>query len=293
MVSRLLTHPRFAPALLLAGLAWGSAMVLFLLAGPGLGAWADTLLAACFGWNAEAQRFRLDTLLLALLQPPLFVTVVAFFYGDELAAFLRSRRGRAAAGGAAGLFVTLAGWLLATTTVSATGVLPRVEALPAPIREGTPAPAFALVDHRGARVTAGDLRGAPAVLTFVYASCHDTCPALIGRLRALESRQPGATRFLAVTLDPERDTPAALAAHAARWGLGPRWHLLTGDPAAVRRLAGAYRVQWASLPTGDIAHESVIVLLDRAGRVAFTYRGLAHPESRLAADLRRLLAEPG
>jgi len=292
MVSRLLTHPRFAPALVLAVLSWGSAMVLFLLAGPGLGAWADTLLAACFGWNAEARRFRLDAVVLALLQPPLFVAVVGLFYADELRAFLRSGRGRAAAGGAAGLFVALASWLLATTAVSATGVPPHAGALPAPIREGAPAPPFSLIDHRGARVTAEDLRGAPAVMTFVYASCHDTCPVLLGRLLALEARQPGSARFLAVTLDPERDTPAALAGHAARWGMGPRWHLLTGDPAAVRRLAEAHRVQWARRPDGEIAHENVVVLLDRAGRIAFTYRGLAHPESRIVADLGRLVTEP-
>jgi protein SCO1/2 len=96
-----------------------------------------------------------------------------------------------------------------------------------------------------------------------------------------------------VTLDPERDTPAALAEHATRWGLGARWHLLTGDPAAVRRLIEAHRVQAVRLPDGELAHENVVVLLDRAGRAAFAYRGLAHPEARIEADLARLLAEPG
>jgi protein SCO1/2 len=131
------------------------------------------------------------------------------------------------------------------------------------------------------------------VLTFVYANCHATCPVLIGRLRALAARELRDARFVAVTLDPERDTPAALAEHAARWELGPRWHLLTGDPVAVRRLTEAHRVHAVRLPDGEIAHENVVVLLDRAGRAAFTYRGLAHPEARIEADLTRLLAERG
>ena len=293
MVRRCLTHAAFAPALVLAALLWGAAVVGFLLVGPGLGAWADTLLTACFGWNAEARRYRLDTLLLALAQPPLFVAVVAFFYTDELRGFLRSRRGRAALAGAAAVFVAPASWLLATTDVSAMGTPPPAAALQAPIREGSPGPAFSLVDHRGARVTADTLRGAPTVMTFVYASCHATCPVLIGRLRALAERDSGDARFVAVTLDPDRDTPAALAEHAARWELGSRWHLLTGDAVAVRRLAEAHRVQAMRLPDGEIAHENVVVLLDRAGRAAFTYRGLAHPEARIQADLARLLAERG
>jgi protein SCO1/2 len=287
------THRGFAPALVLGAMVWGSAMVVFLLVGPGLGAWADTLLTACFGWNAEARRYRLDAVLLALLQPPLFVGVVGLFYGDEVRAFLRSGRGRAAAVGAAALFLAPAAWLQATAELSAAGAPPVPTALPAPIRDGSPGPAFSLVDHRGSRVTAEALRGTPVVLTFVYAGCHATCPVLIGRLRALEARSPGASPFVAVTLDPERDTLAALAGYAERWELGPRWHLLTGDPAAVRRLAAAHRVQAVRLPDGELAHDNVVVLLDRAGRIAFTYRGLLHSEARIMADLTRLLAEPG
>jgi protein SCO1/2 len=281
----------FAPGLVLAAMAWGAAMVGFLLAGPGLGGWADTLLTACFGWNAETRRYRLDTLLLTLLQPPLFVLVVGLFYADELRVFLRAWRGRAAVAVAATLFLGSATWLLATAEVSATGVPPT--ALPAVIRDGSPGPAFSLVDHRGARVTAESLRGTPVVLTFIYASCHASCPALVGRLQALEARQAADARFVAVTLDPERDTSPALAVNAVLWGLGPRWHLLTGDPASVRRLAAAHRVQVARLPEGELAHDNVVVLLDRAGRIAFTYRGLAQPASRIEADLRRLVAEPG
>ncbi|HZS33971.1 MAG TPA: SCO family protein [Methylomirabilota bacterium] len=293
MVTRLLTHPRVAPALVLGALGWGALTVGLLLAGPGLGAWADTLLVACFGWSAEARRYRLDALLLALLQPPLFVATVGLFYGDELRAWLHTRAGRLAAAVGAALFLGPAAWLLLHVEVTATGLPPAAAALAAPIRQGAPGPAFSLVDHRGTPVSADSLRGRPVVLTFVYASCHGTCPALVARLRALEARYPAPARFVAVTLDPERDTPEALAAQAARWGLGPAWHLLTGDPAAVQRLAAAHGVHAVRLPDGEIAHDNVVILLDRAGRVAFTYRGLAHPQARLATALGQLIDERG
>ncbi len=293
MVRRVLAHPLFGPGLAIAAFGWGSLVVGFLIVGPGLSPWTDALLRACFGWNAETRRYRLDTLILALLQPPLFVGVVALFYADELRAFLRSRAGRAIGFVAPGVFVGLAAYLLATGEVSASGAPPNPAALPAPIRQGSPAPPFRLASHRGEVVTAEGLRGAPVALTFVSASCHASCPVLLARLKALDAREAGDVLFLAVTLDPERDTPAALAAHAVRWGLGRRWHLLTGEAGAVRRLVAAYGVQWTRLPDGEIAHENVVVLLDRAGRVAFTYRGLAHPETRAAADLARLVRERG
>jgi protein SCO1/2 len=286
---RLLLDPRFPPALIAATFLWGAAVVAFLRFGPGRWKWTDTLLVACFGWDAATRHYRLDTVLLALLQPPLFAAVVAAFYADELRAALRVPRGRVLLLAPA-LFAGLAAHLLLGTSVSASGTAPGPTA---PLRQTTAAPAFDLVDHRGARVTAAGLRGTPVVLTFVYADCHATCPVLVGRLKALEARGPGDARFVTITLDPERDTPAALAGHAVRWGLGPRWHLLTGEPDAVRRVLAAFGVQWTRLPDGEIAHENVVALLDRAGRVAFTYRGLAQPEDRLAADLARLAAERG
>jgi protein SCO1/2 len=293
MVRRLVGHPLFAPALALAAFAWGSAVVAFLLLGPGLAPWTDRLLVACFGWNAETRHYRLDALLIALLQPPLFVGVVGVVYGDELRAFLRSRGGRSVGLLAPAVFLSLAVYLVVTGEVSASGTPPSSAALAAPIRQGALAPAFALVDHHGRAVSRETFRGAPAVLTFVYANCHAICPTLIGRLKGLEAGGPDDAVFVAVTLDPERDTPAALAAYATRWGLGPHWRFVTGEPAAVRRLAAAYGVQWARRPDGEIAHENVIVLVDRAGRVAFTYRGLAHPEARIVADLARLAKERG
>jgi cytochrome oxidase Cu insertion factor (SCO1/SenC/PrrC family) len=299
MVTRLLAHPLFAPALVLTIFGLGAGTVALLLLGPelagGSARWIDTLLTVCFGWDAEARRYRLDALLLVLLQPPLFALVVFLFYREDCLAFLRSgRRSRVLAAGVALAFASLAASLLATSEISASGGGPTAATLPPPLRQGEAAPAFRLLDHRSRPIALDDLRGRPVVMTFVYADCHASCPILIERLRALEARDPAAqVAFVAVSLDPEHETPATLAAAAARWGLGPRWHLVTGEPAAVRALLRAHRVQWAPLPNGQIAHENVITLIDRRGRLAFTYRGLAWSEARQAAELGRLLAEKG
>jgi len=292
MVSRLFAHRLFAPMLTLGSFAVGAATVAFLLLGPGLGPWADALLTSCFGWNADTRRYRLDALVLTVLEPPLFAAVIFAFYADELRAFLATRSGRLLGILAPAAFLALAGSLLATSQISASGVAPNAAALSSPLREGRAAPPFALLDQRGRTVSLEGLRGRPVAMTFVYANCHGSCPLLVERLKALAARVPAPDlALLAVSLDPARDTPAELAAAAARWGLGERWHLLTGAPDTVKQVLAAYRVQWAPLPDGEIAHENLVLLIDRRGRVAFTYRGLAHPEERQAADLERLLTE--
>jgi protein SCO1 len=293
-MKRLLTHRLFAPALVTAIFGLGAATVALLRFGPGLAPWADTLLTACFGWNSETRQYRLDTLLLAVLQPPLFATVVFFFYMDDLRAFLGSRSGRIVAVLSPAVFAGLAVSLLATGEISASGVTPTPAALQSPLRQGAAAPTFSLLDQRGQTVSLESLKGRPVALTFVYANCHASCPLLIQRLKAIEARAGGAdTVYVAVSLDPERDTPAVLRGVAAQWELSNSWRLLTGDPASVRRVLRDYGIQWAPLPDGEIAHENVIVLIDRRGRLAFTYRGLAHSEERQAAELARLASERG
>jgi protein SCO1/2 len=295
VVRRFLTHPLFAPGLVLATLGLGAATMALLLWGPGRAPWVDALLTSCFGWSAETRRYRLDSLVLVLLQPPLFVAVIAFFYADELRHFLGSAGGRVTGGLATAVFATLGASLLFTSEISASGATPTPAALSSPIRQGAPAPSFSLTDQRGEPVSLEGLRGRPVAMTFFYGNCHASCPVLLARLKALEVREGGRrdTAYVAVTLDPARDTPESLTHAAARWEFGPRWHLLTGPPAEVRAVTAAYAVQHAPLPDGEIAHENVILMIDRAGRIAFVYRGLAHPEDRQAADLARLAAERG
>jgi len=172
VVKRLLTGPLFAPTLMVAIFGLGAATVAFLLFGPGLAPWADTLLSACFGWNADTRRYRLDALILPLLQPPLFAVVLWAFYADELRAFLARRGGRVVAVTAPAVFVALAASLLVTGEISASGAAPTPADLMSPLRQGRPAPEFALTDHRGQPVSLAALRGRPVVVTFVYADCH-------------------------------------------------------------------------------------------------------------------------
>jgi protein SCO1/2 len=286
-MTRWLRHPLFAPALVLAVLGWGTLLVLFLLLGPRLGPWATTILSACFGWNAATRAYRLDLVLLAVLQPPAFAAAVAVFYADELRAFLARVGGRVASGAALLGFLTAALGLLLSSEVTG-GVPP---APPVPMREDRPAPRVVLRDHRGRSFDLGEARGRPVALTFIYADCHATCPLLIAVLEAARARVADRAVFAAVTVNPEVDDVPTLAAYAARWGLGEGWHLLTGDRALVDEVLTFWMVRTARQPDGSIGHDNVLVLLDNRGRTAFTYRTLSVPPDELARVLTGLAGE--
>ena len=72
------------------------------------------------------------------------------------------------------------------------------------------------------------------VMTTMFTHCTDACPLIAAKLARAERLLPAEVRrnvrFVGVTNDPQRDTPALLAAFATRHGLDDRWTLLTGKP---------------------------------------------------------------
>ncbi|MBI2962838.1 MAG: SCO family protein [Deltaproteobacteria bacterium] len=129
-----------------------------------------------------------------------------------------------------------------------------------------------LVDQAG-RAAALDLhRGRPTIVSLFYASCPNVCPLLVAAIQridaALADAERARTRVLLVSLDPQRDTPAALEQTAARLGVDrSRWTLARAAETDVRRLAAALGVQYRKLPDGEFNHSTVLALLDRDGRI--------------------------
>jgi protein SCO1 len=147
--------------------------------------------------------------------------------------------------------------MVAVIVAAAVAAAPR----PAPRFQGTtytevlPAAEFALTDHNGRPVSLRSYRGAPVLLFFGYTHCPDVCPLTLDKLtRALRTggRRTRDVRILLVTLDPARDTPAALKAYAARFG--PAVVGLTGDSAALARARQGYGAYTAEVPAQPAAH---------------------------------------
>ncbi|HVH84388.1 MAG TPA: SCO family protein, partial [Steroidobacteraceae bacterium] len=150
---------------------------------------------------------------------------------------------------------------------------------------------FALVDASGRPYTRADLTSAPTLVYFGFTHCPDVCPTTLAKLAQLR-RQPGldSLRVLFVSIDPQRDSPAAVGLYAHAFD--PSFQGVTGKPAEIESLARnfAVAVNRVDLPGGDYTmdHSAVVFLVAANGIVAIFTPPFEVPA--LAADLRRAAA---
>jgi protein SCO1/2 len=158
-----------------------------------------------------------------------------------------------------------------------------------------PAPDFALTRQDGARVGLADLRGKVVVVTFIYATCADTCPLLTAKLVGIQ-RRLGAdgtrVRFVAITVDPVKDTPEALRRYAEGHGAkAPGWLFLTGTEEEIGEVARRYAIYVKKRPAGDVDHTFLTSLIDGEGVLRVQYLGVRFDQTEFLGDLRSLLRE--
>ncbi|KRG54352.1 electron transporter SenC [Stenotrophomonas nitritireducens] len=129
----------------------------------------------------------------------------------------------------------------------------------------------ALTDQHGRSVPWTSLRGRPQLVSMFYGNCHLMCPLIIENAKAVQKQLPADQRARLdvdmLTLDPARDTPAALAEIAQRHRAPDDWRFLRPAEGDVRALANLLDVHYRFREDGSINHTSVLVLLDAEGRV--------------------------
>jgi protein SCO1/2 len=136
-------------------------------------------------------------------------------------------------------------------------------------------PEFALIAEDGTGFGTAQLRGAPWIADFIYTRCPGPCPALTTQVARLQKRLPPSFKLVSFTVDPDRDSPAALKAYAARFGAEPgRWRFLTGKRAVLRSLAqDGFKLPVVDEDRGLIGHSLKIALVDPDLRVRGYYDG--------------------
>jgi protein SCO1/2 len=102
----------------------------------------------------------------------------------------------------------------------------------------------------------------------------------------------GRVHLLTVSLDPARDTPAALTQYMKLYRIDPaRWTFLTGEPAAVAKVHAAWGMWVRPGPAGQLDHPSRVFLLDRHGRIREIYNLDFFKPAWVLQDVRLLLDE--
>ncbi len=131
----------------------------------------------------------------------------------------------------------------------------------------------------GKEVKLDVLRGRPQVIALFFTSCQHSCPLIVGEMKKIENALPAKTRakvdFLLVSIDPERDTPAALHAFREKYRLGmDHWTLLRGSTDAVKDLAGMVGFRYSPGSNTQFAHSLLITVLNGSGEIVYQQSGL-------------------
>ncbi len=152
---------------------------------------------------------------------------------------------------------------------------------------------FTLTAHTGEEVHLKDFRGQVVLLYFGYTFCPDACPATMNELKTMREalgERADRVQVLMVSVDPERDTPEALAAYLGHFDdsfLG-----LTGSEeqilAAATPLGVYYSKNEGSAATGYLVdHTTSLVAVDQDGYLRLIYsHGTAGED--IAEDMRYL-----
>lgn len=148
-----------------------------------------------------------------------------------------------------------------------------------------------LVDQDGKTVRFFDdvLKDKVVVINFIFTNCEGACPLMTHKLTRVRDRLEGhigkPIQFVSLSLDPQRDTPAAMKAFAKKHNADHEgWVFLTGRPEhldAVIKLLGQY--------TDDIEAHSTQML---AGNVNAAHWIKIMPQEQapgIAEKLRRLM----
>lgn len=158
-----------------------------------------------------------------------------------------------------------------------------------------------LVDQNGVSVTfPDDFRGAPVVMGFIYTHCPDICSFITANVSKVynEMDDPGETRFVLVTFDPNRDTSEVLKGYADAFDMDREpFQFLTGDPNVIDQLMVRVGVRTQESYSREIEnsdrmyflnHSDKILLIDSRSRLIFDYGGSMTPPNIIIEDLEKL-----
>jgi protein SCO1/2 len=172
-------------------------------------------------------------------------------------------------------------------------------------------PYVALVDQAGRPTRLAAYRGKVVVLANFLSLCQDECPLITGSFISMQRDVAAAglakrVAFVEVSIDPERDTPARLAAYSREFGAD--WPILTGNPADLNRLWKFFGVSYQKVPedqppkldwwthqplTYDVTHTDGFILLDADGNERFITTNPPDLHGQLKPSLKALLNDGG
>ncbi len=186
------------------------------------------------------------------------------------------------------------------------------------------APGFTLHNQLGDVVSLSDFTGKIIVLTFLYTNCPDICPltteALHRAYDELDDETLKKIDFVAISVDPERDTVEQAYRYSKEKDMLNKWHFLVGTEGELAPVWADYYVgpipihvdgnedghqeDAKSLPTSatsvenlqsaikakyNVSHQAPVYLIDQRGTRRVVITSLLLDPAPLVHDIRQLL----
>jgi len=166
-------------------------------------------------------------------------------------------------------------------------------------------PDFTLSDADGKLYGPADFGGKVVVLYFIFTNCPDVCPLhseKIAEVQEMVNQTPmrDLVQFVAITTDPENDTPEVMREYGPAHGLDPtNWMFLTTAPGqpedTTRKLVEAFGSKFLVEEDGTQTHGVVTHIIDMPGRLRANFYGLRFDSANMVLFINALTndaAEP-
>jgi protein SCO1/2 len=160
----------------------------------------------------------------------------------------------------------------------------------APLPELGSIPPFEFTNEQGKTFGSADLKGKLWVADFFFTNCPGPCPRMSNQLERVqrETLHLPHVHLVSITVDPDRDTAAALNQYAKRFkALPERWTFLTGRKDLIRNLMSeSFYLGYADSMQ---EHSTRFVLVDGNMKIRGFYDSFANDGiDKLIEDIRLL-----
>ncbi|HAV50158.1 MAG TPA: SCO family protein, partial [Brevundimonas sp.] len=153
-------------------------------------------------------------------------------------------------------------------------------------------------DQTGKAVTQDDYKGQFTLIYFGFTYCPDVCPTSLQKMTAaldlLSEDERARIQPILISVDPERDTPDALADYVMSPAFPEGLVGLTGSPEQIAAVASEYRVLFNPTEEGRdngtylVDHTSFTYLMDGEGDFVTVF-GPGHTPQAMADTLKDFL----
>ena len=163
-----------------------------------------------------------------------------------------------------------------------------------PLEVGDALPEYHFVDQDGKGISTSQFKGQALAITFLFTRCPfpNFCPLMAKNFAELQkillstADAPTNWHLLAITIDPEFDTPAVLKSYSARYRRdAAHWTFATGELIDITAIGEQFGLTFWHEEGSILSHNLRTVVIDPAGRVQNIIIGNDWSPAEIAHDM--------